>query len=1110
MASRVAGLAIWGGLGLGLLLASAQAGPLAEDWAARLRDLEASLQGGGADSPLAAADQEALAAARRDAKSALERLREAEDLPRAAAKQLPQLQAQASADLGRSLAEWQRRLPAAANVDALEAALRQEQEALAAQRQTLQAARSELIAVDSLPLTGNRASQLTLQLDRLRREAGEATSGDGTRNALERMAIELELAALEEESTTVEIRRGFAQAKVDAAEVRIAELEQKVAVLQQRLAGSAERRAAALVEEFAAVRDASAEHPALREGAERNLALATELQQRSADLGAARERVLALQQERERTTSALETVRSRLGIVAAGDALGRVLLAERQRLGNPARLQSELDEVRTQLAAARLRLLELPSDLGRASNADHDGERLETDSALLLAQSRINESRQRVRQQLVDTLQRQLEALSASEVALSLILSDTRDLRTLLDEQLLWLPSHAAIDASWLPRFAAGTAELFDPGRWGTALRLLAARIADKPAPALLGMLAVLALLIAQPRLRRRIEALTPPLRKVREDRYRLTPQVLGLSVLHSLPWPLLLAVLGHQWSRAGEPGKFSHSLGLALGALAISLWLLSLLRVLVAERGLAHVHFRWTRSRRDSLAAALKPAMAVLLPLQFIIGLSFMRGQELAIDGPARLAAMLFAGTVGWLMWRGLAAGAWWTPRGRSEPFRLRSVMRVALPVLFAGLIVLLALGYVYTASVLLRCLWYSLWTVLLVALAHGMIARWLLLGERRLALQRAIAQRGAQSVESDEALDPGDEIISLEAVNAQTSRLLRAVTLSLWVVGLLWVWADVFPALERFDAIALWEFSDTDAAGEAITRAVTLKALLLGLFVLSLTWVAARNLPGLLEIGLLSRIRIDAPSRYAIASISRYLIVILGTMIGLGWLGLRWSQLQWMAAALSVGLGFGLQEIFGNFVSGIILLFERPFRVGDVITIGEFTGTVSRIRTRATTIVDFDNKEVVIPNKTFITDRLINWTLSDSRTRIVIKVGVAYGSDIATVHRLLKQAAAEHPAVLREPAPATWLMAFGASTLDFELRLFVDTITDRLPTTNAVNTRIAELFAENGIEIAFPQMDLHVRDVPRIAAAVGTAAIREDDGSLSPPGSAPPGGAG
>jgi potassium efflux system protein len=205
------------------------------------------------------------------------------------------------------------------------------------------------------------------------------------------------------------------------------------------------------------------------------------------------------------------------------------------------------------------------------------------------------------------------------------------------------------------------------------------------------------------------------------------------------------------------------------------------------------------------------------------------------------------------------------------------------------------------------------------------------------------------------------------------------------------------------------------------------------------------------------------------------------MGSVLGLGLLGLRWSQLQWMAAALSVGLGFGLQEIFANFVSGLILLFERPFRVGDVITIGDLSGRVTRIRTRATTILDFDNKEIVVPNKSFITDRLVNWTLSDTITRITIKVGVAYGTDPAAVRAVLHDAARENSRVLADPAPASWFLAFGASSLDFELRVFVGDLGDRLPVQDELNARIAALCTERGIEIAFPQLDLHVRDLPR-----------------------------
>jgi potassium efflux system protein len=262
-----------------------------------------------------------------------------------------------------------------------------------------------------------------------------------------------------------------------------------------------------------------------------------------------------------------------------------------------------------------------------------------------------------------------------------------------------------------------------------------------------------------------------------------------------------------------------------------------------------------------------------------------------------------------------------------------------------------------------------------------------------------------------------------------------------------------------------------------------VSLAAVLIGLFALMLTAVGARNVPGLIEISLLSRAGIDAASRYAVTSLLRYAIVIGGTLVGLSYLGLRWSQLQWMAAALTVGLGFGLQEIFANFVSGIILLFERPFRVGDVITVGDMTGRVSRIRTRATTILDFDNREIVMPNKTFITGHLTNWALSDSTTRVIIKVGVAYGTDPELVRRLLLQAAREDKRVLAEPVPTCWFLAFGASSLDFELRVFVGTLGDRLEVQNGLNMRVNRLLAEHGIEIAFPQLDVHLRDEPPAA---------------------------
>ena len=197
---------------------------------------------------------------------------------------------------------------------------------------------------------------------------------------------------------------------------------------------------------------------------------------------------------------------------------------------------------------------------------------------------------------------------------------------------------------------------------------------------------------------------------------------------------------------------------------------------------------------------------------------------------------------------------------------------------------------------------------------------------------------------------------------------------------------------------------------------------------------------------------------------------------------IGVGWSKVQWLVAAVTFGLGFGLQEIFANFVSGLIILFERPMRVGDVVTVSGVSGIVSRIRMRATTITDWDRKELIVPNKEFITGQLVNWTLSDRVLRIVFRVGVAYGSDTRLVHRLLLKAAAEHPSVLSDPPPQALFVAFADSTLAFELRVYVPGLEVYGAVQHELNTAIDSSFRTAGIEIAFPQCDVHVRSIDSV----------------------------
>jgi len=249
---------------------------------------------------------------------------------------------------------------------------------------------------------------------------------------------------------------------------------------------------------------------------------------------------------------------------------------------------------------------------------------------------------------------------------------------------------------------------------------------------------------------------------------------------------------------------------------------------------------------------------------------------------------------------------------------------------------------------------------------------------------------------------------------------------------------------------------------------------------FVISIiTIISTRNLPSALEMLMLEHLPVDRSIRYAIKSLVSYAIVMVGMILAFRALSITWSNVQWLATALTFGLAFGLQEIFANFVAGIILMFERPMRIGDWITVDEFTGVVTKIRTRATTIVNWDRKEYVIPNKDFITGRLVNWTLSDTLNRIVINVGVAYGSDIEKTKKILLEVCQNHPKTVEDPPTRVTFEAFGDSSLNFVVRTFINEIDSRLLVIDALHTQFDAAFRKAGIVIAFPQRDLHICSV-------------------------------
>ncbi|HHJ4328438.1 TPA: mechanosensitive ion channel domain-containing protein, partial [Klebsiella pneumoniae] len=421
---------------------------------------------------------------------------------------------------------------------------------------------------------------------------------------------------------------------------------------------------------------------------------------------------------------------------------------------------------------------------------------------------------------------------------------------------------------------------------------------------------------------------------------------------------------------------------------------------------------------------------------------------------------------------------------------YRLLDLLVVLLPLAF---VVAIGFGYYYTSLKLTDRLINTLYLVMLALMINALLSRGLSVAARRLAYARALAQRAAAPHGDSEEGSHESPVLDIEQVNQQSLRLIRLVLLGGFLLCLYGVWADLISVFTYLDQVSLYSYSDANGTAVPINLLDALIALLIALT----TIVLARNLPGLLEVLVLSRLQLAQGSAYATTTLLTYAISAIGFVATLSVLGVSWDKLQWLVAALSVGIGFGMQEIFANFISGLIILFERPVRIGDVVTIGNLSGTVSKIRIRATTITDFDRKELIVPNKTFVTGQLVNWSLNDTVTRVIIRIGLAYESDLALARRLMLEAALDNERVLQEPGPSVYFLAISASTFDYELRFHVRELGDRNPATDEILTRIALDFREHGVDMAFNQLDVMVKNLENGQSLQVT--------SLPQPGSAP-----
>ena len=326
------------------------------------------------------------------------------------------------------------------------------------------------------------------------------------------------------------------------------------------------------------------------------------------------------------------------------------------------------------------------------------------------------------------------------------------------------------------------------------------------------------------------------------------------------------------------------------------------------------------------------------------------------------------------------------------------------------------------------------------------------------------------------------------------QISPLLILLHIILWLtVTLRFLW--VYPTLnDSFAAItslklSLFNFTVTPGAGLSIV------------LIIYITFLISNGFQTFLLQEVLPARGVDKGVQISIARLTHYAILTIGFFVLLSTLGFAMNQITILGGALGVGIGFGLQAIVNNFVSGLILLFERPIKVGDMIDVDNQVGEVKELGLRATVVQTFDNAEIVIPNSQLISGSVINWTLTEKKIRVKVPVGVAYGSDIEKVLKILLACANDNPTVLSTPKPVALFLAFGSSSLDFELRVWIADFNDKLTVLSDLNQEIESEFESAGIEIPFPQSDLHLRSIDKDALqALSEPMVKSEKSEKSP----------
>lgn len=714
--------------------------------------------------------------------------------------------------------------------------------------------------------------------------------------------------------------------------------------------------------------------------------------------------------------------------------------------------------------------------------------------------SRLLHDREKILSALVDAEFNFIGTLGEIENMATQLEERTAEYRNLIKKFVLWVPLSQPIWRTTLQGITKLAPVLVSRAGWQEVFSALTGEMKRSLHLAAIVIALIVTLLMIRGLLDTFLKRLNDKVRTDEADRFRYTPAAFLVTGLKAAPLPLIFWFLSSRLKLAGEDILFAKFVGIALGATILPLLYLRILYHFCAPQGVAASHLLWARNTVKILRRHVTWFTFIFIPMIFFIVLSW-QFEEFYRSRVVMIAFALIMLAVSFFFLRVLnpsrGAPAHYLKENPEGLLSHTAIVWYPLGVITPLLLIALGIsGYSYSAMILASLLIQSFWLIAGAIIVHSLISRWLRVAQRNLERADVVRDQAASTAglepQGSEENTRSHKVRFTQVESMKLGHFFITITL---IIGFLLIWSDLFPAIAFFDKFTLWHYTATvDGAETAVP--VTLTDLFVALLILTGMIAILRRLSGLVQIVSAGWREAGEGNIIAITHIIKYTIISIGSIAIIWVMGGRWSQVQWMVAALGVGLGFGLQEIVSNFFSGLILLFERPIRVGDIVTVGDVSGRVTDIRIRATTITDFDNKELIVPNKNFITGELVNWTLTDPITRLTIDIGIAYGSDTAAAHKIMLETVTRHPLVLFNPSPRVFFTEFGDSSLNFKIFVYIRDIRRRMELLHDLHMSIDRALRENGIEIPFPQRDIHVRTLPPDAQKGGGSGEEHREG--------------